>query len=106
MRSLAADFGSAVSCDSGNRKPPGGEPTEGIVTFWVLQSRTHQKMVAKEAIVPKDVAEIVAGLIASEGAKWFLKAGIASDEKELNLAQLDKETWVGLEDVVDIAEMQ
>ena len=74
-----------------------GEPTgtdrEGITTFWVLQSRTYQKMAAAEAIVPKDVAEIVANLIASEGAqlaKWLLKAGIVSDDKELNLAQLDK----------------
>ena len=50
-------------------------------------------MAAAEAIVPKDVAEIVANLIASEGAqlaKWLLKAGIVSDDKELNLAQLDK----------------
>ena len=73
-----------------------GEPTgtgkDGISTFWVLQSRTHEKVAAAEAIVPKDVAEIVANLIASEGAQlatWLQKAGIVS-EKELDLAQLHK----------------
>lgn len=49
-------------------------------------------MAAAEAIVPKDVAEIVANLIASEGAQlatWLQKAGIVS-EKELDLAHLHK----------------
>lgn len=72
-----------------------GEPTgtgkDGISTFWVLQSRTHEKVAAAEAIVPKDVVEI-ANLIASDVAQlatWLQKAGIVS-EKELDRAQLHK----------------
>lgn len=73
-----------------------GEPTsaslEGMTTFWVLQSKSYQKLPPADAVVTKEVAEIVANLIASEGpalGKWLLKAGIVKDD-ELDVAQLQK----------------
>ncbi|CAK9008734.1 unnamed protein product [Durusdinium trenchii] len=65
---------------------------EGMTTFWVLQSRAHDKVTAAEAIVLPDVAETVANLIAAEGTqleKWLAKGGIVR-EGRLELGALQK----------------
>ncbi|CAK9026508.1 Ribosomal protein L15, partial [Durusdinium trenchii] len=69
-----------------------GAGMEGMTTFWVLQSRAHDKVTAAEAIVLPDVAETVANLIAAEGTqleKWLAKGGIVR-EGRLELGALQK----------------
>ena len=73
-----------------------GEPSstskDGITTFWVLQTKAREKLTAAEAIVTKEVAEMVGNLIASEGpqlATWLAKSGIVTND-QLDVAQLHK----------------
>ena len=69
-----------------------GTSKDGIITFWVLQIKAGEKLIAIEAIITKEVAEMVGNLIAVEGpqlATWLAKAGIIIND-QLDVTQLHK----------------
>ena len=69
-----------------------GTSKDGIITFWILQIKAGEKLIAIEAIITKEVVEMVGNLIAVEGpqlATWLAKAGIIIND-QLDVTQLPK----------------
>ena len=73
-----------------------GDPA-GVTTLWVMRCQKVKELAAASAVVTKDTADIIAGLICTEGdnlAKWLSKAGISTqgetpDGSHINIDKLE-----------------
>lgn len=65
----------------------------GVTTFWVLRARKYKDVQPAAAVITKDVATIVANLIAAEGeelARWLEKSGLVTSDQGTRVLDSDR----------------
>ncbi len=65
----------------------------GVTTFWVLRSRKYKDVPSAAAVITKDVATMVANLIAAEGeelATWLEKSGLVTPGQGTRVLDSDR----------------